>query len=250
MRTTPFRVVAWWVWYRGADFRGYQAQEGHRTVQAEVLRAFAEVGLERNPVVAGRTDRGVSARMQVLSARVRRDAELGALRETVNARLPADLQVHLVKPAVDGFNAAWSASGKEYRYVVTEPGDRGLLREAASLVPGTRNFRVFHFKSSVEKPRTVDQVELVERRSGYVIRFVGEGFARYMVRMLVGGMLAVSRGDIGLDTFRRGLELQENFRCPTAPPEPLVLWNVRYPPEVDPFTEAERASFPDLDWVP
>lgn len=244
MRTTPFRVVAWWVWYRGAGFRGYQSQQGHRTVQAELMRAFAEAGLERNPVVAGRTDRGVSARMQVLSSRVREDVPLAPLRELVNARLPEDLQVHLVRPATDDFSAAWSASGKEYRYLVSEPGDLGLLSTAAAAIPGTRDFRVFHYKTSALKPRTVEQVELLPAGHGVTLRFVGEGFARFMVRMLVGGLLAVSRGEVPLEVFQRGLVQQQNFHCPKAPPEPLVLWNVRYPGAVDPFDATDRAGFP------
>jgi tRNA U38,U39,U40 pseudouridine synthase TruA len=75
------------------------------------------------------------------------------------------------------------------------------------------------------------------------LRFVGEGFARHMVRMLVGGVLAVSRGEVTLDTFRAGLEQQQQFHCPTAPAEPLTLWSVGYPAEVDPFSSAERESF-------
>ena len=36
--------------------------------------------------------------------------------------------------------------------------------------------------------------------------------------------------------------------CPTAPAEPLTLWDVGYPNELDPFTTAERQSFawPDV----
>jgi tRNA pseudouridine(38-40) synthase len=114
------------------------------------------------------------------------------------------------------------------------------LREAAALVPGTRDFRVFHFKTSAVEPRTVNAVELLGE---HTLRFVGEGFGRHMVRMLVGGLLAVSRGEVPLHTLRAGLEQQQNFHCPTAPPEPLTLWEVGYPREVDPFTRAERAAF-------
>lgn len=235
-----FHIIAIWCWYRGQDFHGFQRQGALRTVQAEMLRAFPEVGLERNPVVAGRTDRGMNARMQVLSCRAEKRLDLEALPARLNAVLPDDVGVHLVKPAAPKFSAAWSASDKEYRYVVTEPGDLTKLQEAASLIPGTRDFRVFHFKTSQLKPRTVTSVELLE---GNVLRFTGDGFARFMVRMLVGGMLAVARGEVSIDTFRAGLEQQEKFYCPTAPPEALTLWNVGYPSEVDPFSAAERASF-------
>ena len=249
-----FDIVAFWVWYRGADFAGFQQQTGLRTVQGEILRAFPQVGLERNPVVAGRTDKGVSARMQVLSSRVPKGSDLGALTAKLNAALPADVQVHLAKVTRPKFHAAWSANQKEYHYALTEPGDLEKLREVISLIPGTRDFRVFHFKTSQLKPRTVHSVELLSpspvgrgsreaRGEGHVLRFVGEGFARFMVRMLVGGALQVSRGEIPIDTFRAGLEQQQNFGCPKAPPEALTLWSVGYPDELDPFTPDERAAF-------
>lgn len=240
----PFKIVALWCWYRGANFHGYQQQQGDlRTVQGELLKAYAACGYFRKPVVAGRTDRGVSARMQVLSGRLERAVEPSEMMLKLNAVLPEDLGILVAREVRAGFHAAWSANSKEYRYDLTaeEAGDRKLLAEVAALVPGTRNFKAFHFKSSEEKLRTVLSVELLPQGEGVTLRFVGEGFARYMVRMLVGGMTAVSRGDTHLDVFRAGLDEQRNFHCPTAPPEPLTLWNVGYPAEVDPFTEEERS---------
>lgn len=238
--------VALWCWYRGAGFRGYQQQPGHRTVQGELLSAFAAAGLPRNPVVAGRTDRGVSARMQVLSVRAPRDLGLDELTKRLNTHLPEDLQVHLARAAGPDFHAAWSASSKEYRYALSrdEAGDVTRLREAAALVPGTRDFRVFHFKTSAVQPRTVHAVELLpDEREGLVLRFVGASFARHMVRMLVGGLTAVARGEVALDTFRAGLDEQRLFHCPKAAPEPLTLWAVGYPEGLDPFSTDERAAF-------
>ena len=232
-------MVALWCTYRGADFHGYQQQAFVRTVQGELLRAFAAAGLTRNPSVAGRTDKGVSARMQVLSARLEADVPCESLVERLNAQLPDDIRIRLVREAAKGFHAAWSASSKEYRYQLApdDIGDRALFDQAASLIAGTRNFTVFHFKTSQDKPRTVTSVEASPDGT---IRLVGEGFARHMVRMLVGGITAVSQGRVPLEVFRAGLEQQRNFYCPTAPAEPLTLWSVDYPPEVDPFSKEDR----------
>lgn len=244
----PFQIAAFWCWYKGDGFHGYQAQQGVRTVQGELLRAFREVGLSRNPVVAGRTDKGVSARMQVLSGRVEREVELQSLPERLNAVLPAGLGIHLVRAVPHGFHAAWSANSKEYRYelATADAGDVSQLVAAAALIPGTRNFRAFHFKSSEERLRTVTAVHVDVHQQGVTLRFVGEGFARYMVRMLVGAMTAVSRGTLASERFAQGLYEQQNFHCPTAPAEPLTLWEVSYPPAVDPFTAQERSETPTL----
>lgn len=237
--------MALWCWYDGAAFHGYQGQQGLRTVQSELMAAFAAAGLSRNPVVAGRTDKGVSARMQVLSARLERDVTPASAMERLAPHLPDDLGLVTARDAKPGFHAAWSATSKEYRYALTpdEAGDRTLLERAAALIPGTRDFRVFHFKTSEQKPRTVDRVEVVEENGSVTLRLVGQQFARHMVRMLVGGMTAVARGDVPLDVFERGLTEQQNFHCPTAPPEPLTLWSVGYPDDVDPFTREEREAF-------
>jgi tRNA pseudouridine38-40 synthase len=211
-------------------------------VQGELLRAFAAAGLPRNPVVAGRTDRGVSARMQVLSMRIERDRPLDEVRARLAPHLPVDLGVHLVREVPTGFHAAWSATSKEYRYRLPPElvGSTTLLTEAAAMIPGSRDFRVFHFKTSEVRERTVTSVELLP---ALTLRFVGEGFARHMVRMLVGGLLSVSSGRVPIEIFAEGLHGQRPFHCPTAPPEPLTLWDVGYPAEVDPFTADERRGF-------
>lgn len=244
MRDTPFTVVAVWCWYDGRGFHGYQAQPGVRTVQAEVLRAFADAKLPRNPVVAGRTDRGVSARMQVLSAKVLADVDPHGVADRLAPHLPADLGVVMSRPAPQGFHAAFSASSKTYRYELTnaQAGDVELLRRAAALVPGTRDFRVFHFKTSDVRPRRVERVDVHPQPSGVTLEFVGEQFARYMVRMLTGALTAVSTGALDLEVLARGLDEQRPFHCPIAPPAPLTLWSVDYPAEVDPFSPADRAG--------
>lgn len=242
-RGKPVSLAAFWLSYDGARFHGYQAQAGVPTVQAEVLRAFAAAELPRNPVVGGRTDKGVSARMQVLSARLHVGTSLDEVKQRLNAVLPDDVRVELVKAAPVGFHAAWSASGKVYRYEVPRDavGSLEVLREVAALVPGTRNFKVFHFKTSEERPRSVHSIDVQPRDDGGVtLEFRGDGFARYMVRMLTGALLAVARGEVSVDVLRAGLERQENFFCPVAPAEALTLWEILYPAELDPFTAEER----------
>jgi tRNA pseudouridine38-40 synthase len=247
--SSRFRIIALWCWYRGERFHGYQRQNDPlqgtlRSVQGELLRAFSAAALPRNPVVAGRTDKGVSARMQVLSCRLNRDAPVERVAERLNAHLPDDLRVHLVREARSGFHAAWSACRKEYRYLLPHAPtlDLSRLREVAALIPGTRDFRAFHFKSSEVRLRTVTQVDVTPHPAGVQLRFLGEGFARHMVRMLVAAMEGVAIGTLELDTVRAGLLHQQFFHCPTAPAEPLTLWEVAYPLELDPFTPDERAA--------
>ncbi|MFO0600731.1 MAG: hypothetical protein U0228_35810 [Myxococcaceae bacterium] len=222
--------------YDGAQFHGYQAQASLRTVQGVLLEAFSKLALPRNPNVAGRTDRGVSAHGQVLSFKLDGATELDALRDQLNAALPADVRMHQLAWAANDFHAAWSATGREYRYRVDSLAtvDSGLLKEAIALATGAHDFRVFHHKTSDQRLRTLHTLEVVDG----ALRFVGDSFGRHQVRMLTAALLGVARGEISLGTFSDALEKQVEFGCPIADPLPLSLWAVLYPASIDPFARS------------
>ncbi|HYP54575.1 MAG TPA: hypothetical protein VEQ42_13580, partial [Pyrinomonadaceae bacterium] len=105
--------------YDGTDFRGWQAQDGERTVQGELTRALSL--LDGGEVVlhgAGRTDAGVHAEAQVASVRLRREWEPRKLRAAVNGNVGRDLSESEVDGARVEFHARYSARGKTYLYRV------------------------------------------------------------------------------------------------------------------------------------
>ncbi|HEU5112944.1 MAG TPA: tRNA pseudouridine(38-40) synthase TruA, partial [Acidimicrobiia bacterium] len=71
--------------YDGSGFRGYAFQEGLRTIQGDLDRALQTVlGMPVETVVAGRTDAGVHARGQVISALVDHEVDLERLSRSLN----------------------------------------------------------------------------------------------------------------------------------------------------------------------
>lgn len=220
-------------------------------------------GLERNPVASSRTDLGVHARMQVLSMRVVGGMEVADVAPRLNALLPPTLGIACVREAVPKFNATWNATGKEYRYRVATHSsfappwawavdvDAPALRELVERLPGTRDFSAFHDSSSAPRPRTIRSARLVELSDGiFDLRLVGDGFARYMVRFLVGAMVDVVRGSLPRDVFDAALERAVPFTKRRAPAEALILWNVEYPPDLDPFPSDLRQLAPGLPAEP
>lgn len=259
----PSRLVALWCWYHGGGFRGYQSQPQGPTVQDTVKAALRAAGLSRNPVPSGRTDLGVHARMQVLSLRVVEGVPTEEVAARISAQLPKDVGVALAKAAPARFNAAWSASGKAYRYRVALADDAAWganawrvdvrperVAELLERAVGTRDFFAFHDKSSTQKPRTLRRVELVEANGRLDVRLVGDGFGRYMVRFLVGAAIGVARGEVPEEAYLRALETPVPFDAPRAPPQGLVLWEVFYPREADPFTAEERRLAPGVPGEP
>lgn len=250
----PSRIVALWCWYYGGPFRGYQSQPQGPTVQDTVREGLRKAGFERMPVAAGRTDLGVHARMQVLTLRVADHLPTASIAERVNAQLPPTLGIACAKEVPSDFHAQWSATGKEYRYRLLladkpEWSDFAWRVEAnverlQSLLPalvGPHDYWAFHEASSARRERTIESATCTVNGDGLVeLSLIAPGFGRYMVRYLVGGLVGVAEGKISEDVFINALNWAERFSGIRAPPQGLVLWNVRYPPEIDPFSVQER----------
>jgi tRNA pseudouridine38-40 synthase len=275
--TTQRIPVALWVWYHGGNFRGFQRQAEGPTVQSALEDALASVGVPATVMPSGRTDKGVHARMQVVSVRLEPGDSPEALAERLPARLPPGLGLCLVRRP-RSFHAQWSASGKVYRYRLRLGGTRDAawapyafdvrdapLLHAPGTVPvtperleallgaavGTRDFIAFHEKSSPRKPRTLESATLHALGGGlYEARLSGDGFARYQVRYLVGSALKVAAGLLPAESWTAALETGAALEGFKAPAQGLVLWEVRYPPEVDPFTAGERLHPPGLPMEP
>jgi tRNA pseudouridine38-40 synthase len=260
-----------WIWYRGGNFRGFQRQREGPTLQDALEAALREAGVAATVMPAGRTDRGVHARMQVVSLRLDPQDSPEALAARLPARLPPDLGLCIARRPHPSFHAQWSAAGKTYHYRVQLEGtveqawrpyvmnaaeepalERHPVRperfaEVLGQAVGQRDFAAFHENSSPRKPRTLQAATVHELGGGlFEARLRGDAFARYQVRYLVGSALLTAAGRISEEQWRGALERGERISGLKAEAAGLVLWEVRYPPELDPFTPAERAAPPGL----
>lgn len=272
MRRPP---AALWIWYRGGAFLGFQRQAEEPTVQQVLEQALQRAGVPSTVMPAGRTDRGVHARMQVVSVRLQPGDSPEALAERLPPLLPAELGLCVARRPHPSFHAQWSATGKEYRYRVqlggtlaeawrpyvlepsTEPRLAGApasperVAELLTLAAGTRDFSAFHTNSSPRKPRTLESATLHELGGGlFEARLRGDSFGRYQVRFLLGAVLLVATGALPEELYRAALEQAVPMEGHKAPAQGLVLWEVRYPPGLDPFSAEERERAPALPHSP
>lgn len=267
------RRLALWLWYRGERFRGFQTQIQGPTVQQVLQEALARAGVPATVHPAGRTDLGVHARMQVVSLRLP-EGLAGELPERLAGHLPEGLGLCLAREAKAQFHAQWRCVGKEYRYRValTPPPARWVgacwypgeeekfrrapiaperLEELLRRAEGRRDFWAFHGKSSPRQPRALDKAELRELEPGLCeVRLLGDRFARYQVRYLVGSALLVAAGGLPEEQYLAALEEAVEIRGHRAPGGGLTLWEVHYPPELDPFTPEQRQAPPNLPGDP
>jgi tRNA pseudouridine38-40 synthase len=240
--------------YDGSGFAGWQVQpeRAGRTVQGELEAALARITQAPGRVIAaGRTDSGVHATGQVVSATVPLKWEPEPLRRALNGVLPFDIWVAEAAAAEERFHARYDAVARGYVYrlgsapvsrspflrgrcwALGEPLSPGLLHEAARRLPGEHSFRAFA-KSGQPQRGDVCTVHRAEWREwhgvGMTFHVVANRFLHHMVRYLVGTMTDVARqrravtdmdallaGDAGVVT------------SPPAPPEGLYLSRVYYP---------------------
>jgi tRNA pseudouridine38-40 synthase len=232
--------------YDGSGFAGWARQPGERTVQEEVERALC-VLLRRPSVpltVAGRTDAGVHAWGQVASY----TGDVVPVRG-LNALLPDDVAVLSCAEAADGFDARRDATSRAYCYRVLARRARSALlagrvlhwayaveletlAACASALVGTHDFTAFtptetdHVRFSRDvfaarwRPAEADVLEFwIE----------ADAFMRNMVRVLVGTMLEVARGQRTVSEFVALLDGRPRSQAgATAPAHGLYLAGVGY----------------------
>ena len=108
--------------YDGSDFYGFQRQPDKRTVQGEIERVLNIIlKKEVNLITAGRTDRGVHARMQVSNFII--DSTLTIplenLQRAVNKLLPSDISIFDIDEEDMSFNARYMPKARAYEYIIT-----------------------------------------------------------------------------------------------------------------------------------
>lgn len=212
--------------YLGDRYHGYPFQPGVETVEGEMRRALRRLGVLKGPRLSAcsRTDRGVSARAQVVAFEERNPDR--ALPRAINAHLPRDVWVWARAAPPPGFAPWRSVLHRAYRYWAPVPQgfDVTRARRASQLLPGTRDFSAF----SADKGETKVLLKVSVKRQGPLVlfEFRGRSFAREMVRRMAGALLAVGSGRRDEAWVRRLLREPRGEGAPPAPPEGLVLWDV------------------------
>jgi tRNA pseudouridine38-40 synthase len=245
------RVIRLTLAYDGTGFRGWARQRdpGIRTIEGELTAVLARVIREDVRLsVAGRTDSGVHARGQVVSFASATHLEVGRLQRAINSLMSPEVVVVDAREAPSGFDARFSASAREYRYVIDtavvadpftvryvwhrpRPLSVGRMRAGANPLIGEHDFASFCRHPGAGKPTIRDLRRLSMTRDGsrVHIAFGANAFLHQMVRAIVGTLVLVGDGKLGPDDVRAILEAQRRPVIATlAPARGLTLERVMY----------------------
>lgn len=253
--TGPTARVRLVVAYDGAPFHGFAVNAGVRTVGGALADSIATV--LSHPVeltCAGRTDKGVHARAQVVTFDAQRDRlDPAALARSVNKMCGPAIAVTDIAVVDDGFDARFSAVARRYRYrVLNRPAPDPFQAQFAwhvaeplslpAMVLGCDPLIGEHdFSAFCRRPKRRDgqQASLVRRVTEASWHDDGDGnlrfeieagsFCHQMVRSVVGTLVEVGRGRRHAGDLLGTIRSRDRSQAgDLAPPHGLTLWTVRY----------------------
>ncbi len=200
---------------------------------------------------AGRTDRGVHARLQVAHFDTDAKRPPSAWVRGVNALLPDAVAVLWSHEVPADFHARYSALARTYRYELLNrpvrpalaarhagwfhlPLDVGEMHAAAALLVGEHDFSAFRSaECQARSPvRTVHQLDVGGdgEKISFVIR--ANAFLHHMVRNIVGALVYVGKGKHPPQWIEEVLGSRDRAQAaPTFGPEGLYLERIEYEPK-------------------
>lgn len=235
--------------YDGSRFIGWQTQPEGGAAQDALESALAGIaGATIDVTCAGRTDRGVHAREQVVHFDTEAERPDSAWVRGANALLPESLAVLWACRVPSDFHARYSARTRVYRYVLLNRPVRPALaarhvgwlhgtldvdqmRRAAEHLLGEHDFSAFRSAECQAKTpvRTLHSLEIERRgeRIDFVLR--ANAFLHHMVRNIVGTLVYVGKGKHPASWVAEILASRNRaLAAPTFASEGLYLEKVEY----------------------
>lgn len=256
----PLNIYKLTVQYKGTQYLGFQIQPLGKTIQGEINNALKILSKSDNvkSIGSGRTDSGVHAFAQIVKIEIPVDIPEDSLIRAINSHLAPDIRIINAERCSEEFHPIFSAKSKEYNYVFSNKAiispfaselvtlfpfdlDIEMMQKGCALFCGEHDFINFQC-TGTEVATTIRQIlscEIIHHVSTghwgsvvsdyYVLKVVGNGFLKQMVRLMMGALWNLGRGKITLSDLELALKTAQSQRLgATAPPQGLYLKEVHY----------------------
>ena len=201
--------------YDGTRYRGWQRlANSDNTIQAKLEKTLSRILGEPIEISgSGRTDAGTHALCQVANFHCNSSMPTEEILNQLRMYLPEDIGIYSCKNVSPRFHARLNAKTKTYRYrvwhsdkpcvferrfVYIHPGhfDLVAMKEAASFFLGEHDFSAFCANKNMKKStvRYIEKFEIKRTENELEFLVTGNGFLHHMVRIMVGTLLEVGRG--------------------------------------------------------
>ena len=201
--------------YEGTRYRGWQRLANtDNTIQSKLETALSRILDEPIEVSgSGRTDAGTHAYRQVANFHCASATPAAEILEQLRRYLPEDIGVYSCKDVSPRFHARLNAKTKTYRYRIwnsqapcvferkfvaqeEQPLNIPAMQEAAKHYLGQHDFSAFCAKKNVKKSteRYIESFDIQRIGEEVVFTVTGNGFLHHMVRIMVGTLVEVGKG--------------------------------------------------------
>jgi len=236
--------------YDGTRYQGWQKQESTgNTIQGKLETLLTKLaGCPIEVHGSGRTDAGVHAFGQVANFKMDTDKSAEELLEYINQYLPEDIAVLELTEVQERFHSRLNAKKKIYQYrvknsscpnvftrryvyPVPEKLDIEAMKAAAKKLCGEHDFQAFTSAKKGKKStvRHVDNIKIERYEDEIRFTFSGTGFLYHMVRIMMGTLLCVGKGEMEVEQIPIILESKDRQQAgPLVPAKGLALMEVSY----------------------
>ena len=237
--------------YEGTKFVGWQIQNNGPSIQQSIEKVLTKILKEKTIVYgSGRTDARVHATAQSAHfiSKLKIENKFFFL-NTINFFLnKKKISILSIKKKPNTFHARHSAKKRIYKYIIINriapPSldiDRAwhiksilninLMKKAAKLLQGTRDFSTFRSSSCNAKSpiKTLEIVQVKKENGKIILIFKSKSFLQQQVRSMVGCLKFVGDKEWSLKKFKYIMDLKKRISCaPPAPANGLYLSKVLY----------------------
>ena len=249
------------VQYLGFRFSGWQKQPNQKTIELMIFKTlkFFIPDAKFKILGASRTDSKVSALDAAFELFVDDEPleNLDNFLDLFNKNLPSDIRVFEIQEVDQHFNIIKDSKEKEYVYLfsfgeknhpfaapymanIIEELDLELMKKAAALFEGTHDFSVYtvRLKVGTKTVRTINTCEIRENtlleanffpKKSYALHVHGQGFMRYQIRMIMGALIQLGKGEISYETIEASLKENSTVKIEiVAPGSGLMLRSLKF----------------------
>lgn len=223
--------------YLGYRLHGWQRQPGYKTIEGLIKKTLRFVLGERRIKILGasRTDAMVSAQDAAFELFLEEEplSDLELFLQVFNKNLPPDIRAKSIQEVDRNFNVIQHPKIKEYVYLFAfgeknhpfcasmlatfvEPLDLEQMKPGAKLFEGSHSFHNFCTKPSENTvlEREILQCEIRNNEvisasffpeKSYALHIRGAGFLRNQIRLMMGSLVLLGRGEITLQDLNARL---------------------------------------------
>jgi len=219
-----FAVVS----YKGTNYCGWQSQTVSKlpSIEQTIESVISKLlNCDTKIYGSGRTDAGVHALGQTFHFDSTKELDESRFLHSLNELLPDDIRILQFRKVSDYFHARFNAVGKTYvykirnakvsnafksdlEYTLGQKLDIEKMKEAAQVFIGVHKFQNFTSKEEDEQKfsRNIGDISINAEKNDIEISLTGDGFMRYMVRMIVANLIQIGLGKLTAKDLQDALE--------------------------------------------